>query len=649
MAKRVPPLASWMLDWLVSGDPRARVSRFSGLAVTTLVAASVGMMIVPLPTFLLDLLISFNIAIAVTLLLVAIYVADGLKIATFPSLLLLSTLFRLAIEISATRLILLKADAGQVIYAFGSFVVASNLVVGLVVFAILTTVQFIVVAKGAERVAEVGARFTLDALPGKQMAIDAELRAGHIDPQEAQNRRKLLVRESQFFGAMDGAMKFVKGDAIAGIVILLANVVGGLVIGVLQRGMELGNALHTYTLLTVGEGLVSQIPALIISTAAGIVVTRVSSEEEGTHLGGEIAGQILAQPKALAFSSALLALLALVPGLPAVPFLALAAILGLLAFKLIRGHTSTGSMVSRQHSRASLTPELLLPLSLDLSPALSRAVKSRLASELLPLLWEKHFDETGVLVATLRICESDSLPTAGYAIRLHEGVVASGQVTLQDASVGQAPEEAIVDHLRRVLRRHGHQLVGVEETQALLERLSRTHPTLVREVVPKLISPLRLAEVLQCLAREGISLRYLAQILAALGRRASLQGDPAELAEGVRASLQRPITAKYSSPDGTVASFVLDGAIEDALRESIQRCESGSHLALEPELAQDIVESIGRAVAGVDRPVVIGAADIRRHLRHLIESDHPDVAVLAYQELLPEAKLETLGRISIEG
>ena len=299
------------------------------------------MMIVPLPALLLDLLISLNIAIAVTMLLIAIYVGDALRIATFPSLLLLSTLFRLAIEVSATRLILLKANAGQVIHAFGSYVVASNLVVGIVVFLILTAVQFIVVARGAERVAEVGARFTLDALPGKQMAIDAELRAGYIDPQEAHKRRTLLVRESQFFGSMDGAMKFVKGDAIAGIVILLTNIIGGLVIGLFQRGLDVGSAVRTYTLLTIGEGLVAQIPALVISTAAGIVVTRVSSDDEGAHLGSEIAEQVLAQPKALGFSAALLAVLALVPGLPAVPFLLLASGLGLVAYKVIRRDRKT--------------------------------------------------------------------------------------------------------------------------------------------------------------------------------------------------------------------------------------------------------------------------------------------------------------------
>src|SRR6478735_4248501 len=321
---------------LRAGDVRTLLTRYSDLALAGLVVAIVGMMIVPLPTPVLDLLISVNIAAAVVLLLVAIYVSDALKIATFPTLLLLTTLFRLALEVSATRLILLHADGGEVIRAFGNFVVAGNLVVGAVIFLILTMIQFIVISKGSERVAEVAARFTLDAMPGKQMSIDAELRAGHIDHDEARRRRTALARESQLFGSMDGAMKFVKGDAIAGIVVLAVNIVGGLVIGILQRGMDAAVAARTYTVLTIGEGLVAQIPALVISTAAGIIVTRVASEEEGGHLGRDIGLQVTAQPKAIAIAAGLLLLLAAVPGLPAGPFVVLAALMGFVAWRLLR-------------------------------------------------------------------------------------------------------------------------------------------------------------------------------------------------------------------------------------------------------------------------------------------------------------------------
>src|SRR5687768_13062779 len=321
---------------LQGGDVASFLRRYSDIALAGVVVLIVTMMIIPLPTFILDLLICANIAVAVTLLLVAIYVSEALKISTFPTLLLLTTLFRLAIEVSATRLILVKADAGHLIHAFGNFVVAGNLVVGAVIFFILTIIQFIVISKGSERVAEVGARFTLDAMPGKQMSIDAELRAGHIDHNEARRRRSMLSRESQFFGSMDGAMKFVKGDAIAGIIVLLTNIIGGLIIGIVQRDMDPATAARTYTVLTIGEGLVAQIPALIISTAAGIIVTRVSSEEEGSHLGRDIGAQLIGQPKALAIAGALMLLLAVVPGLPTLPFLVLGAGVGFVAWRLMR-------------------------------------------------------------------------------------------------------------------------------------------------------------------------------------------------------------------------------------------------------------------------------------------------------------------------
>ena len=373
------------LSLLKSGDVRALFARYSDLLLAGLVAVIVGMMIVPLPAFVLDLFVTLNIAAAVSLLLIAIYVSEALRIATFPSLLLITTLFRLAIEVSATRLILLKANAGQVIHAFGNFVVAGNLVVGAVIFFILTLIQFIVIAKGSERVAEVGARFTLDAMPGKQMSIDAELRTGHIDAAEARRRRALLTRESQFFGAMDGAMKFVRGDAIAGIVVLLTNIVGGLIVGIVQKGMDPAAAAKTYTLLTIGAGLVSQIPALIISTAAGIIVTRVSSEEDG--LGQDIGRQILAQPKALAVAAALLGLLALVPGLPTAPFAVLAGLLGLTAFRIFQ--LDRLAAPRRRIAGVENSAPLLLPIAIDLSTELSQSLAAqgglgRLERQLLP-------------------------------------------------------------------------------------------------------------------------------------------------------------------------------------------------------------------------------------------------------------------------
>ena len=705
MSRSEPVAQGAFLSLLKAGDVRGLFARYSDIALAVLVAVIVGMMIVPLPTFVLDLFVTLNIAAAVSLLLVAIYVSEALRIATFPSLLLITTLFRLAIEVSATRLILLKANAGQVIHAFGNFVVAGNLVVGAVVFFILTMIQFIVISKGSERVAEVGARFTLDAMPGKQMSIDAELRAGHIDHAEASRRRALLGRESQFFGSMDGAMKFVKGDAIAGIVVLLTNIVGGLVIGIFQKGMEPAAAAKTYTLLTIGAGLVSQIPALVISTAAGIVVTRVSSEEEGGHLGKDIGRQILAQPKALAIAAVLLGLLAIVPGLPAAPFAMLAGLLGLVAYRIIKtdrlvagGARSTISSATSPELHvdgAEIPAPLLLPVAIDLSSALSQSLlppggPNRMERDLLPAARERFFSETGIVMPAVSLRPNlAGLAAGAYVLRLQEVPVARGEVVpggglaldtvdhlralgiaAQPAThpegrpaawipAGElaaarlrgvltlAPEEVIVIHLLQVLRRHGHELVGIQETQSLLDRLGRTHPALVREVVPKVVSPALLTEILRRLAAEAISLRSLREILGALAERAPADSDPVILTEHARAALRRQITFAYAGSSGVLSAYFLDPMIEDTVREAIQHTAGGSTLALEPELSSDIVKAVGRAVADNSAPVIVTAADIRCHVRRLLETEYPKIAVLSYQEIEPDVKLQPLGRITV--
>lgn len=697
-------------ELLKSGNIRELFTRYSDLALAGLVALIVGMMIVPLPTTLLDLFITVNVAAAVTLLVIAIYVSEALKIATFPTLLLLTTLFRLAIEVSATRLILLKADAGDVIHAFGNFVVSGNLVVGGVVFLILTMIQFIVISKGSERVAEVGARFTLDAMPGKQMSIDAELRAGHIDHNEARRRRALLARESQFFGSMDGAMKFVKGDAIAGIVVLLTNIVGGLVIGIVQKGMDAATAARTYTVLTIGEGLVSQIPALVVSTAAGIIVTRVASEEENSHLGRDIGLQILAQPKALAIAAALLGVLAIVPGLPTVPFLVLGVLLGFVAYRLIKTDRAASQETANESSvdsgakagtkgaapSANEAPApLLVPIAIELSPSLSASLlpvdgPNRITAELLPAAREQFFAETGITVPAVRLRPNcTGLPTGGYVLRLNEIPMAHGDVvpggglttstpdqllaigvagqaaTRPDGQAGSwiaaadlaaarlrgvatlAPEEVIMAHLLQLLRRFGHEFIGIQEAQSLLDGLERSHPALVREVVPKLVNPALLADVLRRLAEEGVSLRGLRDILGALAEWAPIERDPVALTEHVRGALRRQITFKHAGGGGVLGVFLLDPMIEDTVRDAIQRTATGSYLALEPALSRDIITAVGGGVAGHRQPVILTAADIRRYVRRLVETEHPHVAVLSYQELASDVKLQPLGRICV--
>jgi len=655
---------------LRAGDVRTLLSRYSDLALAGLVVAIVGMMIVPLPTPLLDLLISVNIATGVVLLLVAIYVSDALKIATFPTLLLLTTLFRLALEVSATRLILLRADAGEVIRAFGNFVVAGNLVVGAVVFLILTMIQFIVISKGSERVAEVAARFTLDAMPGKQMSIDAELRAGHIDHNEARRRRTALARESQLFGSMDGAMKFVKGDAIAGIVVLAVNIVGGLVIGVLQRGMDVATAARTYTVLTIGEGLVSQIPALVISTSAGIIVTRVASEEEGGHLGRDIGMQVMAQPKAIAIAAGLLVLLAIVPGLPGIPFITLAAVLGLIAWRLIRTARTADATAAATAAAAGATPAgraqaaraagegapapVLTPIAVEVAGELGALVGPRgpgdagpFVAEIVPQLRERLFAELGLPlpVVRLRAAVPGLAPTA-FVIRLNEVPLGRGDIPREAWSDAGA---RLGDAVLALVRRYGHELFGLEEAQGLLDALERTHPALVREVVPKLISPVLLTDVLRRLVEEGISLRNLRDILGALAEWAPQERDPVALTEHVRVALRRAITYKYAGDAGVLAAYLLDPMIEDTIRDAIQKTATGSYLALEPQISRDIIGAVGRALGpeGSNGAVLLTGVEIRRYVRRLVETDHPGLAVLSFQELAPEAQIRPIARIGV--
>ena len=581
------------------------------------------------------------------LLLVAIYVSDALKIATFPTLLLLTTLFRLALEVSATRLILLRADAGEVIRAFGNFVVAGNLVVGAVVFLILTMIQFIVISKGSERVAEVAARFTLDAMPGKQMSIDAELRAGHIDHNEARRRRTALARESQLFGSMDGAMKFVKGDAIAGIVVLAVNIVGGLVIGVLQRGMDVATAARTYTVLTIGEGLVSQIPALVISTSAGIIVTRVASEEEGGHLGRDIGMQVMAQPKAIAIAAGLLVLLAIVPGLPGIPFITLAAVLGLIAWRLhAHGADRDAAAAATAAGRRRATPAgraqaaraagegapapVLTPIAVEVAGELGALLGPRgpgdagpFAAEIVPQLRERLFAELGLPlpVVRLRAAVPGLAPTA-FVIRLNEVPLGRGDIPRE--AWGEAGAR-LGDAVLALVRRYGHELFGLEETQGLLDALERTHPALVREVVPKLISPVLLTDVLRRLVEEGISLRNLRDILGALAEWAPQERDPVALTEHVRVALRRAITYKYAGDAGVLAAYLLDPMIEDTIRDAIQKTATGSYLALEPQISRDIIGAVGRALGpeGANGAVLLTGVEIRRYVRRLVETRTP--------------------------
>jgi type III secretion protein V len=687
-----------------SAEPLGRAARrFADAALALIVVLVVGMMIVPLPTPLLDVLLAGNISIAVLLLLVAMYVPDALSFTAFPTLLLVTTLFRLALNVSSTRLILLQADAGEVIRAFGNFVVQGNYVVGAVVFLILTLIQFIVIAKGSERVAEVGARFTLDAMPGKQMAIDAELRTGAIGQEEARRRRRMLQRESQFYGAMDGAMKFVKGDAIAGIVITVINVVGGLAIGVGMRDLSAVESLRVYGLLTIGDGLVSQIPSLLISTAAGLVVTRVASEDEESSLGADVGSQIFGNPRALAIGAGFLGLLAITPGLPALPFLVLAATFGGIAWRLARRPAPTGAAADAEAARREAQREtrarkamvpLMVPVSVELGSALSGELLDErgggpFLEQEIPDLRDELFLDLGVVLPGVRARTSGGLAPDEYAIVLQEIPVATGVARVgklfarapaaslaswgvsgeaaRDPATGAqgawvepearavlegggiavlGPGAFVARHLEREVRRRAHDFVGLQEVQTMLEQLERAYPALVRNVVPKPVPLVLLTDVLRRLVEEGVSIRPLREILEALAIHAPGEKDPVALTEAVRGALRRQITHLHARA-GVLAVYLVDPDIEQLIRDAIQRTATGSYLALAPSAARDILDAVRRATADAQGKVVlVTQSDVRRFLRRLIEVELPDLVVLSYQELDPAVTVQPLGRVS---
>lgn len=676
------------------------VRQLADVALAAVVVSMVGMMIVPLPTALLDVLIAGNVSIAVLMMLVALYISSGLSFTAFPTVLLVTTLYRLALNVSSTRLILLQADAGEVIHAFGNFVIQGNYVVGAVVFLIITLIQFLVIAKGSERVAEVGARFTLDAMPGKQMSIDAELRSGAVTQEAAHHKRELLQRESQFYGSMDGAMKFVKGDAIAGIVITLVNVLGGLAIGVMMRDMSATDALRRYGLLTIGDGLVSQIPALLISTSAGLVVTRVASEEDDASLGRDVATQIFGNRRALGIAAVFVLALAVVPGLPALPFLALGGVFAAGAHRLHRRenaaeptHHATGP--GREPAPETPKVPLVAPVALELGPALAARVMPDGGGPLLereiPQLRDGLFLDLGLPLPGVRARPAPGLEPDGYVLSVQEVAVGHGAIPagrllalappdaigahgvagepatdpasgtaatwidvheragLEGAGVAMLDEAAVIArHLEAAVRHRAQELIGLQEVQTMLDQLERAYPALVRNVVPKPVPLALLADVLRRLAEEHVTIRPLREILEALAVYAPNERDPVALTELVRASLRRHITARYAT-DGLLAVYLLDPGIEEAVRDSVQHTATGSYLAMPPDTANDIIDAVRRELPrdATTEHVVLTQADVRRFVRRLLEVELPGLAVLGYPELAPEITVQPVGRIDV--
>ena len=648
------------------GPGRGLGSAELGLAL--LVIAVVAMMIVPLPTWLLDVLIATNLSISVAVLLVVLYVPDALAIATFPTILLLTTLFRLALNVSSVRLILLQANAGEVIRAFGQFVVRGNYVVGGVIFLVLTIIQFIVIAKGSERVAEVGARFVLDAMPGKQMAIDAELRSGAIDGNEARRRRRMLSRESQFYGSMDGAMKFVKGDVIASLVITVVNILGGLAIGVGQKGMTAVDALKRYGLLTIGDGLVSQIPALVLSTAAGVLVTRVASEDPDTPLGQELAGQLFGMPKALRVASGFVLLLAIVPGLPALPFLVLAVTLFLVARARTRqlerddrrDATEPRPIVPASGARRTETAfvPIVVPWSIEVSEDLADCLddapdgeRAGLRSAALALR-EQLFSELGIPLPAPRVRVAAGLPSRHAVISLFE--VPARVMPVPDGTSDAELVRVVSDAAAELLRSRAGDFLGLAETQRLLDEMEQFAPATVRNVVPKPVSLTLLTDILRRLLEERVSIRDLRAILEALASLAATEKDPLNLTELVRAQLRRALTFKLTRGATQLGVVLVDPTIEDTIRRAIQRTPAGAFLTLAPAAARDVIAALRRAAseATTQSPgpaVFLTQPDIRRFMRKLLETELPDTTVVSFAELLPEVTLRPLARANLVG
>ncbi len=659
-----------MRAWLLRTSPwrRAGWAEVPGTLLAALVAGLLALMIVPVPTWLLDLLIAGNLAGSMALLLVALGVGQALELATFPTLLVLTTLFRLALNISSTRLILLQADAGEVVRAFGDFVVRGNTVVGAVMFVLLTVVQFVVISRGAERVAEVTARFALDALPGKQMAIDAELRAGLLDGAEARERRRALERESQFHGAMDGAMKFVKGDAVASLVITAVNLIAGFAVGVGQLHLEPLESLQRFTLLTIGDGLVSQLPAVTLATAAALLVTRVSPSERGAPLARDVTSQLTARPQSLRTAAAFVAALALVPGLPALPFLAVAGLL--VAASAARPAPRDSATAWPEASRtvplalsetAALVPALApwsVQVSADLAGSLDAATgddgPGREASLRAGLLSARDalFEELGVPLPAPVITLAPELPSRSVSLSVLE--VPAAFVRLPASACPREAQERVLEKTLATLRVHAPSLLGIAETQTLLDGLSAHAPALVRQVVPSPLSVTLLTEILRRLVEEQVSVRDLKTILESLAPLATRERDPLALAEHLRSELRRAITHELTGGRGTLEFYALDALLLETLRDALHPSEGGAALALPPRVARDIITAVRRAIdQAPPEPgtpaVLLTPPELRRHVRELLRTELPDLRVVSCANLQPELALLPLATANLRG
>ncbi len=661
-------------------------------------------MLIPLPRFFLDLLLSFNITLSIIILLVGMQVRRPLEFSVFPSILLLVTLLRLALNIASTRLILLHgnegvAAAGEVIRAFGNFVVGGNYTVGLVVFTILVIINFVVITKGAGRVAEVAARFTLDAMPGKQMSIDADLNAGLINDKEARQRRKEVAQEADFYGAMDGASKFVRGDAVAAVVITLVNILGGLTIGVLQQGMTMAAAAQTYTLLTVGEGLVAQVPALIVSTAAGIVITRAASE---VNLGFEITRQMLISPKAVGTASGILLALGLVPGLPHVAFLALGGLTAWMAYQINEQQKVTEALpaqvtaeVKGDEAGTQVVPLDLMEVQvgyglislvdggqggalLDRIKGLRRQFAEQMGFVLPPIHIRDNLqlrpNEYAALLKGVELAKSEVMPA--HVLAIDPGTAQRGIIhglptkepafglpamwvpehTREQAQMAGYtvvdPGSAIATHLSELIKRHAHELLGRQEVQGLLDQLGKNHPKLVEEVIPNLIPLGTLVRVLSHLLQEGVPIRDLRSILETIADHAATTKDPEILTEVARQALGRTITKQYLAADGSLPIIGLDPRLDRTLADQANATPNGNQWVPDPMVAQKLLialkASAERMVGRGHQPVILCSPSLRRHLRKLTDRILHSVPILGLNEVESVVRLQAMETVRLD-
>jgi flagellar biosynthesis protein FlhA len=660
------------------------------------------LLILPVPPVLLDLLLTVSIALSLLILLVILYVKEPADFSGFPTLLLFVTLFRLALNVASTRLILLDGYAGHIIEAFGNFVVRGNYVVGLVVFLILVLINFVVITKGAGRIAEVAARFTLDAMPGKQMAIDAELSAGVINEAEARSRRRKVEQEADFYGAMDGASKFVRGDAIAAVLITLVNVLGGFAIGILQKGMPVGEALQRFTLLSIGDGLVSQVPALIISTAAGMLVTRAAAKAE---LGQELSRQLLFYPRAMTILAVMLGVMALVPGLPMMPFAVLAVITGIVARQLKkRGITMPADVSAEAVAAAKDKPaasaasgageklETLLQvdaLQIELGYSLVALADTRKGGDLLERVTavrRTFAADMGVIVPPIRLRDNLQLGANEYRFLLKGNAVARGELmagqwlamnatnskaTLKGIPtmepVFQLPATWITDaerknaevtghtvvdaasvlvtHLSETIKRRCAEILSRQDVQVLLDNLKQTHPTVVNELIPAQLSVGQVQRILQNLLAEGISIRNLALILERVSDYAGITKNPDELSEHARRALGSHIARQYQMENGSLRAITLDPRLEQQIAQGVRQSPNEVALMLDPKLARHVMELLSKhmqqMLAVGQTPLVLCAPHIRLAFRRFFEATFADLAVLSYAEIPPRVEIQT--------